>query len=71
LDLKQITNEYKNLYQATQPPREPIPIHIEACAISDEIPDENEIADAVRNLKNGKAPGHSGMQVEHLKALLH
>jgi exonuclease III len=71
LDLHQITNEYKILYRATQPHGEPIPIHIEPCAISDAIPDENEIADAVRRLKNGKAPGHSGMRAEHLKALLH
>jgi hypothetical protein len=55
----------------TPPPGDPINIHTEQCEINDKIPDETEIADAVRKLKNGKAPGHSGMRAEHPRALLH
>jgi hypothetical protein len=68
---QKITNEYESLYQVTPPPGDPINIHTEQCEINDKIPDETEIADAVRKLKNGKAPGHSGMRAEHPRALLH
>ena len=38
--------------------------------INDEIPTEDEIARAVRGLKNGKAAGPSGLKAEHLKTWL-
>jgi hypothetical protein len=39
--------------------------------INDDVPTNNEIATAVRNLRNGKAPGPSGLRAEYLKTLLH
>jgi hypothetical protein len=70
MDLRKLTNEYKDLYCATLPTGNLIQTHITQCTINDELPDETEIADAVRKLKNGKAPGHSGIRAEHLKQLL-
>jgi hypothetical protein len=58
MDLRKLTNEYKDLYRATLPTGNPIQTYITQCAINDELPDETEIADAVNKLKNGKAPGH-------------
>jgi hypothetical protein len=71
LDLKKVTLEYKELYKDTTPPGDPINIEITPHAINDDIPTDDEIATAVRKLRNGKAPGHSGVRAEHLKALLH
>jgi hypothetical protein len=61
---------YGALYQCNNPPGEPIPVHVSPFDIDDEIPTEAEIATAVRCLKTGKAPGHTGMRAEHLKAML-
>jgi hypothetical protein len=70
-DLNNTSNEYRTLYQTTQPPGEPFTTHIDTpFPVDDDIPTEQEIADAIRNLKNGKAPGHSGIRAEHLKELL-
>jgi hypothetical protein len=65
-----VTNEYRSLYRANTPFGNPIHTHIAHCAINDEIPNEQEIAEAVQKLKNGKAPGPSGIRAEHLKTLL-
>jgi len=66
-----VTDEYKSLYRATLTPGNPIDTHIAPQPINDELPEYDEIAAAVRRLKNGKAPGPSGMRAEHLKVLLH
>jgi hypothetical protein len=66
LDLQRVTNEYKLLYQATLPPGDPLNTYITPCQINDELPNESEIAAAVRKLKNVKAPGHSGIRAEHI-----
>jgi hypothetical protein len=71
LDLRRVTDEYKSLYRATLTPGNPIDTHIAPQPINDELPEYDEIAAAVRRLKNGKAPGPSGMRAEHLKVLLH
>jgi hypothetical protein len=67
-----MSNEFKTLYKATQSPGDPIATHVDAqFTVDDTLPTEKEIADVVRrNLKNDKAPGHSGIRAEHLKALL-
>jgi hypothetical protein len=70
-DLRDTSNEFKTLYKATQSPGNPITTHVDSqFTVNDTLPTENEIANAVRNLKNGKAPGHSGIHAEHLKELL-
>jgi hypothetical protein len=70
LDLQTISNEYRTLYSQIQPPDEPLNIHIPApYDIDDTIPDEKEIATAVRQLKNGRVPGPSGIRAEYLKEL--
>jgi hypothetical protein len=61
LDLRQITNEYKTLYEATNPISSPIRINTTRFTIKDGIPTEAEISDAVRQLRNGRAPGQSGI----------
>jgi hypothetical protein len=71
LDLRTVTNDYKQLYRALPSTADPINIHIPTCTINDDIPHYDEIARAVRNLRNGKAPGHSRLRAEHLKELLH
>lgn len=68
--MRKVTTEYKNLYRATIPTSNPINIHATPCTISDKILTEREIATAARKLRNGKAPGHSGVRAEHLKTLL-
>jgi hypothetical protein len=67
LDLRQVTKEYRSLYQANIPFGNPIHTHITHCAINNELPNEQEIAEAVRKLKNGKAPGPFGIWAKHLK----
>jgi hypothetical protein len=61
---------HTTLYQRNDPPGEPIPVHVSPFDIDDEVPTETEIANAVRCLKTGKAPGQTGMRAEHLKAML-
>jgi hypothetical protein len=65
-----VTDEYKELYRRNPPIEDPIGIHIAPFSISDDIPDNYEIATAIRQLKNGRAPGPSGLRAEHLKILL-
>jgi hypothetical protein len=57
LDLRQITNEYKSLYEANNPTASPICINNTQFTTDDEIPTEAEISDAVQRLRNGRAPG--------------
>ena len=70
-DLNKVTAEWQTLY--TRPPQpygEEIPVTGHHDPINDEIPTEDEIARAVRGLKNGKAAGPSGLKAEHLKTWL-
>jgi hypothetical protein len=60
--------EYENLFGAEEPPGEDIPIHISPMPdINDEPPTEQEIIRALKKLKLGRAPGASGIRVEHLR----
>jgi hypothetical protein len=70
LDIRKVTNEYKELYQRNPPIEDPIDAHVAPFSINDDIPDNSEIATAIRQLKNGKAPGPSGLRAERLKNLL-
>jgi hypothetical protein len=71
IELRTVTNAYKQLYQSVPLSGDPLSIHITPCTINDDIPTEQEIATAIRKLRNGKASGHSGLRAEHLKTLLH
>jgi hypothetical protein len=69
LDLQKVTKEYKTLYKSNPPSNDELDIWITPISVNDEITND-EIALAVRRLKNGKAPGQSGLRAEHLKTLL-
>jgi hypothetical protein len=65
--MAQLEREYSDLYKATTPPGDPIPIHYHGNAIDDTTPEDEEIRRAVRRLKAGKAPGPSGLRVDEIK----
>ena len=66
------TAERVELY--TKVPREelraPLPINVEPFPISDAVPSEWEIREAVARLKNGRTGGASGMRAEDIKGWL-
>lgn len=48
----------------------PLPAAVAPFDISDDLPTEAEILEAVGQMKRGKAPGPSGMRTDHLKEWL-
>jgi len=66
IDLRGIEQDFRALYAQQTPPGEPIRgrVHYQ---IPDTIPQPHEIGEALRSLRNGRAPGPSGMTVEDLK----
>jgi exonuclease III len=66
--LKKVTTERADLYRKEEPPGDPIPILVEPVEVRDDVPDEGEIADAVKRLRNNRSGGPSGIRGEHLKA---
>jgi len=70
-DLRTVTEEYQALFTKDHPPPgQAIPVLAGPFHVLDEIPNEEEIATAVRRLRAGKAPGPSGMRTDHLKRWL-
>lgn len=68
LDMQELERVYSTLYRAEEPPGEPLPVHyVPTSPIPDDVPLENEIWKAVRNLKSGRAPGPSGLKIEEVK----
>ena len=65
-DLRKVTNDCIKLYLKDLPP-ERILILVALFDIDDVVPEPSEIAEAVPQLKNGKAPGPSKVRAEHLK----
>jgi len=65
-DLTAIEREYRTLYTRQEPPGEPLRGHV-TFTIADEIPEPSEIESALATLRNGRAPGASGMKVENIK----
>ncbi len=65
-NLTAIEREYRALYTKQEPPGAPIRGMV-TYAIPDGIPDEDEIATAVRMLRSGQAAGASGMSTEDIK----
>jgi len=66
MDLGNIGRDYHNLYAWQEPPGEPIR-GLVSFDIPDGILDGKEIGSAVKTLRNGRAPGASGMKVKDLK----
>ena len=69
-DLKAVSDEYHALYEKESPPGEPIPVLVAPFDINDDIPTEDEIERHVNRLRAGKAPGHTKMRADDLKAWL-
>ena len=69
-DLRAVTQECIDLYTREVPPGAPIPVLVEPFSVSDETPSDEEIREAVRRLRRGKAPGPSGLRTDHLKKWL-
>ena len=65
-DLRNITNDRITLYSKSLPP-DRIPILVAPFDIDDVVSEPDEIADAIRGLRNGKSPGPSKVRAEHLK----
>jgi hypothetical protein len=68
-DLTKVTNDRISLYTKELPP-ESLPILVAPYDIDDVVPEVDEIAEAVRRLRNGKAPGPSKVRAEKLKEWL-
>ena len=71
-DLRTVTEERVALYQQEPPGNlgPPVPVTVAPFHISDDVPQEGEIAEAVRGLRSGKAPGPSGLRADQVKAWL-
>ena len=61
------TREREELYARQVPPGDPIPINVEPFEIRDETPEDAEVREVVRNLRNGRAGGDSKIRAEHIK----
>jgi len=68
-DLKKVTDDRINLYTKAET-TDTLPILVAPFDISDEVPEDCEIAEAVKTLRNGKAPGPSKVRAEKLKEWL-
>lgn len=68
-DLDTVTAERITLYTREPPENlgDPIPVLVDGFEIPDNVPDEDEIAEALKKLRSGKAPGPSGLRVDQLK----
>jgi hypothetical protein len=67
MDMRQLEREYSSLYCAVQPIGNPLPIHYHPVPIPDGVPSDEEILEAVKKLKSGRAPGSSGLRVDQIK----
>ena len=69
-DLQKVTDDRIELYTQEDPPEDPIPVLVAPYDVDDDVPTEDEIATAVKRLRNGKASGPSKIRAEQLKAWL-
>jgi len=60
--MEALTQERVDLYTVETPPRDPIPINVDPFDVNDDIPTDNEIREAVKSLRNGRAGGLGGMR---------
>ncbi len=68
--LVQQTEERIALYSRVPPPRGPLPINVQPFDICNDIPSNLEIREVVRELRNRRAAGATGLQAEHIKVWL-
>ena len=60
-DLEEIQAMFQERYTADGIARDPLPTHVQPFAIVDSVPNEAEIATAVRRIRNRRAKGFTGM----------
>ena len=65
--LERITVEQVDLYQYVPPLGENIPVFVEPFPVEDLVPTEEEINCEVKQLRNNRSGGPSGMMAEHVK----
>ena len=57
--LKRVTRERVDLHARVASPGENVPVHVEPFEIPDEVPEDEEIRDAVRRLRNNRSGGRT------------
>ena len=67
VNLGRITADRVDLYSYVPPPGANIPIYVEPLPADELVPTEEKIQWAVKQLKNHRSGGTSGMWAEHLK----
>ena len=65
-DLKKVTSDCIKLYLKSLPPNR-LPILVAQFNIDDVVPEPDEIAGAIRRLRNKKSPGPTKIRAEHIK----
>ena len=68
--LERITAERVEMNSYVPPPGENIPVTVTPLDVDDLVPNEDEIAEAVKKLRRNRSGGASGMRAEHLKGWL-
>ena len=68
--LKLITAEQVDLYSYVPYPEKNIPLSVKLFLVDDLVPTEDEIEEAVKNLRRNRSGGPSGMMSKHLKGWL-
>jgi len=70
-DFDELHAERSELYRAEPSPGQPIPVRLSApFSIADEPPDHDEVAEACRDLRRGRAAGVTGIRAEDLQGWL-
>ncbi len=64
------TEERIALYASVPPAGEMLPINVQPFDNNDDIPSNSEIREVVRELRNGRAAGATGLQAAHIKVWL-
>ena len=67
---EQITAERVDLYSYVPSPGENIPVTVRPVHVDDPVPTEENIEEAVKNLRRNRSRGPSGMRAKHLKGWL-
>ena len=67
MDIATITSELVELYRNVPPPVQPIPEGFQPLPVDGSIPENKEIAWAVRRLCLNRSGGILGMQEEHFR----